>query len=747
MKQEKKDNKKQDILIKNEERFRNLFENANDAIWLMDKNTFIDCNRRAVELFKCKNKKDVINHTPMDFSPPRQPDGKFSKDKAFKYISAALKGHPQRFYWKHKNKKGELIDAEISLNIIISSGKRYIQAIGRDITERKIAEKKLRESEEIFKNIFKYSAAGVSLIDINGRWIEVNDIFCKITGYSKKELLSYKYVDITHKNDKAKSKYFFKKILLGKIKYRYFEKRYVHKNGSIIWVYLSLSLIRDSFNKPLYFITHIQDITKNKIIEESLKESEEKYRTLMDNSPDAIVVYIENKIVYVNNECVCLMKASSKKQLIGKKVMQFVHPDSRKIVIERMKKVTKEGIILPSIEEKFICLDGSSVDVEVKSMSIKLGSKLAVQLIARDITERKESEKKIEESEEKYRRLFESSKDSILILNENSGAVVDLNPFVQNLFLYNKEELLGKKIYEIETFKKVISGINEFRKIRKKGYIRYDNLALKTKDGRVKYVEFILTTYFVNGKKLIQCNLRDLTERMELEEAKSGFLSITSHQLRTPLSITKWVLDAMLHDGDLSPKQLKRCKDLIISNERLIYLVNDLLNVSLIETGKLVVNKRNTNLDKLINELVSSFKILAEKRKKYIKINIPPNIKNVYCDPVLVHEIIENLLSNALNYAYEKSLEVNITIEERKDDYLVSVHNDGYIEPVAADKIKNFGKFVRGSSSSEIEPAGSGLGLYITKKMTEASGGTIWFESSIQDGTTFYVTIIKNNKK
>jgi PAS domain S-box-containing protein len=978
--------KYEEKLIQSEERFHNLFENANDAIWLMDKETFIDCNDKAVKLFKCENKAHILNHTPMHFSPNKQPDGSNSKNKALKYIKLALSGHPQRFYWQHKGENKTLIDTEISLNRIEENGKLYIQAIGRDITFRKNEEEKLRQSEERFKNIYKYSAAGISLINIDGQWIDVNDEFCKITGYTRDELLRLKFTDITYKDDIKKSKENFKNLIKNRIKHIYFEKRYIHKNSNIIWVYLSLSLLSDSLGKPLYYITHIQDISHNKQVEDSLKDSEEKYRTLIENSPDAVVVYIDGKITYVNNECINLMKAKNKEELIGKSVMKFIHPNYRELVVNRMKMITKEGIVLPNMEEKFVRLDGSFIDVEVKSMSLKIGGKLAVQLIARDITERKKNqlallksenkyytlmnlavdaiilgthegiitdvneymceilgmikkdfigkhisnlpftkesldkspfrfdllqkgeivtndrillnkdgsliyvemrtkmmpdgtyhsiyrniterkrnadfiklvlnsipdfvfwkdissiykgcndafakaaglsgsdeivgktdydlnwkkeesdsfvrddkrimknnhaeyhiiepqlqsggkqtwvetckvplvdenanvvgilgtyidittkindEKKLLESEEKYRRLFESSKDSILILDEKSGEIIDLNPFVFNLLGYSKEELIGKKIYEITPFNSAINDENKFNEFKIKGYIRYDNLSIKTKSGLNKYIEFILSTYLVGDKKLIQCNIRDLTERRDLEEAKIGFLSITSHQLRTPLSITKWVLDSILHDDELNPKQINKINDLVISNERLINLVNDLLNVSLIETGKLLVNKKNIDLGKLIKDLSLTFRILSEKKKENIILKIIPDLTNIYCDPIIIHEVVENLLSNALNYSKEGSKDIILSVIERKDDYLVSVNNDAFIEPISADKIKNFGKFVRGVNAQEIEPAGSGLGLYITKKMIEAHGGTIWFESNTESGTTFYVTIIK----
>lgn len=136
----------------------------------------------------------------------------------------------------------------------------------------------------------------------------------------------------------------------------------------------------------------LRDITRLKIAMNDLYESEIKYRELVENSPDAIAIYIEGKIVFVNNECLHLMAASSSAELIGKHVIQFVHPDSRLVVSERMKKSAVEGKVLPLAEEKFLRLDGTSVDVEVKAIPIRFMNKAAVQLIVSDITERKKAE-------------------------------------------------------------------------------------------------------------------------------------------------------------------------------------------------------------------------------------------------------------------------------------------------------------------------------------------------------------------
>ncbi|MFZ3011908.1 MAG: PAS domain S-box protein [Minisyncoccia bacterium] len=480
-------------VLEAENRFRTLFENANDAIWLMRKNVFIDCNRKTVEIFKCKSKKDMINHTPMDFSPVKQPDGQNSKTKALKYIKAAFSNKPQRFYWKHQDKYKRPLDMEISLNKIVLNNEKYLQAIGRDVSENKKYEEKLKESETRFRNIFEYSAVGVSLVSTTGRWLEVNDALCKITGYSKKELLSNDFNDITFVDDRSKSLGIIKKIISGEKNHAQFEKRYINKNGQIVWVNISTALVRDPLGKPLYFVTHTEDIT-------SLKE---------------------------------------------------------------------------------------------------------------------------------------------------------------------------------------------------------------------------------------------------LEQAKNEFLSMASHQLRTPLSATKWVLESMNSDQNFTIKQKEKIQNLIISNEKLINLVTDLLDVTKIESGKLVVNKKITDVKKMIDATCLAVKDLAENKKKIIKIIVPSKLKNIHCDPFLISEALKNLLINAINYGEENSRFIKIKVTDRVKDYLISVHNNGIINPSSLKRIQKFEKFTRGVDASNRQPAGTGLGLYIIKSIIEASGGTVWFKSDTKSGTTFYLTVVK----
>jgi PAS domain S-box-containing protein len=604
------------VIPESEEKFRAVFEGAEDGIFLMSvKGDILDLNKSFARMHGYS----VGEMKNINLGKLETPETRKLRAGRIKKVWA---GRRLVFEVEHICKNGKKIPLEVSAGIVTVGGQKCILAFHHDVTERRKVEDKLKESEERFRDIFNNSAVGVSLVSLNGRWIEVNNALCKITGYSRKELLSDNFSNITYIDDRPKGPEAIKKMISGKTSHAYIEKRYVNKKGNIVWVYLSTVLVRDSNKKPLYFVTHTEDITKRKEIEEKLGESEEKYR-----------------------------------------------------------------------------------------------------------------------------RLFESSKDSVLILDAETGEITDSNPFIQVSLGYSPKELIGKRIFEISPFRNIIENKDKFLELQKKGYVYYDNLPLESKSGEQKNVEFVSNVYLVGGKKIIQCNIRDITGRIkrerQLEQAKNDFLSLASHQLRTPLSATKWVLESLEGSENFTAKRKEKLNNLVSSNERLINLVNDLLDVTKIESGKLVVEKKFIDIKQLVDELVLSVKVLADNYKKNIKIIVPSKLINIYCDPTLVNEALENLLNNAITYSGDNFNNIEIRITEREKDYLISVHNDGVIDDLSLEKIKKFEKFVRGVTASDKKPEGSGLGLYITKNIVEANGGTLWCESDIKSGTNFYFTIVK----
>jgi PAS domain S-box-containing protein len=263
----------------------------------------------------------------------------------------------------------------------------------RYYSERSKVAEALRESEEKFKYVFEYSNVGKSITLPSGE-IQVNTAFCELLGFSREELQSKKWQEITHPDDMESTQKIVTALLSGETESARFSKRYVHKNGSSVWTDVSTSLRRDKAGKPLYFMTSIVDIT-----------------------------------------------------------------------------------------------------------------------------DRKQAEDKLVASEVRYRRLFEAAKDGILILDAETGVVVDVNPFLVELLGLPQKKLLGKKIWDLGFFNDVAANQANFLELQQEEYIRYENLPLETANGQRLNVEFVSNVYQVDHHKVIQCNIRDITERKKAERA------------------------------------------------------------------------------------------------------------------------------------------------------------------------------------------------------------------------------------
>lgn len=271
----------------NEEGYKTLFEGANDAIFIMQGGLFISCNEKTLQMFKCRSE-DIIGKSPINFSPEYQPDGRASKESAEEKIKNAYMGFPQYFEWKHTHLGGTPFDAEVGLNKIIVQGSPYLQAIVRDITERKKAEELIRQSEIQFRTIFENAPIGKCIVGIDGRFITVNQSLCDMLGYSRKEIINKSFNEFTHPDDKEKSSTWVQELIEEKNVPSFLEKRYVHKNGTTIWGYVSSSLFKDASGAPMYFITQILDITERKKFDKDLKDSEEKFRLLFSSTSQAV---------------------------------------------------------------------------------------------------------------------------------------------------------------------------------------------------------------------------------------------------------------------------------------------------------------------------------------------------------------------------------------------------------------------------------------------------------------------------
>lgn len=351
--------------------------------------------------------------------------------------------------------------------------------------------------------------------------------------------------------------------------------------------------------------------------------------------------------------------------------------------------------------------------------------------------------------------IMQSMGDGIFVVDGDMKIVL-FNRAAEEISGWKSEEAIGKVYGEVLKFvyEKDKNKINDgFIKeaIRKKDVVKMSNHSLLiTRDGREIPVADSAAPLKDKSGEIYGCVVvfRDVTKEREVDKAKTEFISVASHQLRTPLTAIKLFVEMLMdgRKGELNEGQMEYMSDVRDSVRRMVKLVNNLLNISRLESGKVEIEPRMVSLSGLIAEAVEKLSSLAKSYRCDMTFKKPEGDPvEAYVDPELLHQVIQNLLSNAIRYSGKgrSKAKVEVELKERKDDYLVSVKDNG-IGISGADREKMFQKFFRADNARRRVTEGSGLGLYVSKMIVEVSGGKIWFESEGEDkGTCFYVTIPK----
>lgn len=324
-----------------------------------------------------------------------------------------------------------------------------------------------------------------------------------------------------------------------------------------------------------------------------------------------------------------------------------------------------------------------------------------------------------------------------LVIIDKYGKIITFNKAAESMLGWTSKEAIGHDLADI-----IQIDYQSSIKVTKQTIGNRSSLYFIRKD-KTKFPADITTSSFVqDGNILGTITLfRDVTAERTIDTMKNEFISLASHQLRTPLSAIKWYSKILLEGdtGKLLPEQIEAADSIYTSTIRMIDLVNSLLNITRIESGRIIVEPKPTDVKQLVEEVVKEVKIRYMEKKQNLTVNAQDAIPVINIDPRLIRQVFINLLTNAAKYTPEKGA-ITITISKNETDIITEVKDNGFGIPEKEQK-QVFGKFYRGENMVNQVSSGTGLGLYLVKDIIDISKGKIWFESKEGKGTTFWVSL------
>jgi PAS domain S-box-containing protein len=581
----------------------------------------------------------------------------------------------------------------------------------------KHAEEALLDSELRYRRLFETVQDAILILDGDtGKVIDANKFILDMLGFPLDYFIGKYLWELGFLKDK-----FFAQTAFMKLKsegyIRYEDLPLETKLGRAINVEFVCNIY--SIGDKNIIQCNIRDITEGKMF---VEENRARLTAIENYSEDAIISKTLDGIITKWNAGAERIYGYSAQEIVGKNISILDPPDNpiaTALIIERIKK--GEPIIrYETVRRK---KDGGLADISLTVSEIRDANTglIGISSIAHDITKRKQIEDALRSSETRYRRLFETAHDGILILDFETGHIVDVNPFLINLLGYSHEQFLGKRMWEIGLFKDIVANKDNFEELQRKEYIRYDDLPLETADGRKIAVEFVSNVYKVNNKKVIQCNIRDITERKMMTDLvetslaeKETLLREIHHRVKNNLQIISSLLNLQIRktDDPTTVEVLKDCQARVLS----MALVHEHLykgkDFSFIDLKNYIPS--------LGTELLQSYRTTSESVR--FDLNIP-DISIDINTAIPVGLIINELITNSLKYAFKgrKDGKLSITANETHQVLTLIVADNGIGIP----------------EGITLENPTS-LGLRLVKTLTDQIDGTVAIDRT--EGTKFVFT-------
>ena len=728
-------------------RYHNIFNLVPNPIVIHADGCIVDANQAAFLFSKGENMKKLMGIDIMTFVHES------SRQQTINRVGKLIKdgGELPVVEANYVNLKGEMRNVKTVSKEVSFRGRRAFMVVFEDITEHLLAELKVLESERKFKDIFNLHPDPVSITDMDtGVLYEANESFLKAVNRKREEVIGTSAFDIDLYQDiDIRGKIVEQVRKHGYV--RNHEASFKTKDG-MMTALVSGARYGGPDSKQVLFVA--RDISKLKSVEEQLKETNVQYRNIFNMAPNPIIIHINGRIVDVNRAALLFSKAKTRKSLVGTDIMAFIHDSSRKEILNQIRVLNRGAKILP-FDAMFLTVDGEKRNVRTASNIISFKGEQAYMVFFEDITERKQADRKLLESEKRFRSFFNLIPDPVIITNISNGSFIEANEAALTLGNMSREDALEKSVFSFGLYEDISRRDYILEKLGTQGYILNEEMVVKVFGKSITVLASgIMIEPFEDHNVLFVA--RDISDRKQMERElilakdkaeagerlKSSFLSNISHEIRTPMNAILGFSD-LLRDSEIEQDYRNQYINIIQQRGRdLLKMISDIMDISKIESGSLDTQNRAVRVKGIVQEVIdSSITDLNKFTNKNVVIRANCQVDEsqlVNGDKYRIKQVISNLMDNAVKFTQNGEITVSCWLDEEEVCFLIEDTGCG----IANDKINQaFDRFVQVHEIKDVTIGGSGLGLSISKSLIELMGGRIWIESVLNKGTKMFFTL------
>lgn len=510
------DRKRVEMALKaSEEKFSTAFDQA--PVWVvitsLDQGLFLDVNQAFLRTTGY-TREQVLGKDSVELGLWVDPT-----DRARILDELSQNGYVRSIEVQRRGKDGSVLDMLFSGEVISYGDQKCLLSVSQDVTAFKKVEERYRQSEEQFRGAFEGAPMGMALADLDRRMIRVNRRLCEMLGYSEAEMVGRDFNDFTHPDDRAGGVERFERFLSGQEEFNQSEKRYLHKDGSVVWVLASNSLVRNAQGRPSHAVSHMLDITQRQKAQQALEESERRFRLTFATTPESIAISRLQDGCFVEiNQGFCDLTSYREDEVIGRTADElgiWADPDDREKLVELLRK----GGTVRNMETTFRGKSGRLIPSLLSAAVLSLNGMAHLITITRDVEKWKLAKQAIEESEEKARAIQEAAPDPLVVYDEQ-GLCTFLNPSFTRVFGWSFEDLKGKRVPFLPESEKDRT-FHQIQQVYEQEAPVSFVTRRQTKDGRLLDVVISAAGIKDSGGQVVGMvvNLTDISQRRTMELA------------------------------------------------------------------------------------------------------------------------------------------------------------------------------------------------------------------------------------